>query len=125
MITRRATSCLKALRLPSQCGRSIRYARPQRRRLSSSASAPTVAPLMGQSPAAPLSSITSELDKLAPRFDVSADDIQILQSPSEFFETLKAKILKAERRIYLSTLYVGKTEHELVWQPILYHGRHD
>jgi CDP-diacylglycerol--glycerol-3-phosphate 3-phosphatidyltransferase len=27
---------------------------------------------------------------------------------------LKSKILNAKRRIYLSTLYVGKSEHELV-----------
>lgn len=69
---------------------------------------------MGQSSAAPLASITSELDKLSPRFDISADNIEILRSPSDFYQTLKTKISNAQRRIYLSTLYVGKTEHELV-----------
>ncbi|KAK3673683.1 CDP-diacylglycerol--glycerol-3-phosphate 3-phosphatidyltransferase [Recurvomyces mirabilis] len=69
---------------------------------------------MPPSPAASLASITGELDKLTPRFDVPADCIQIIQSPSEFYATLKAKIAGAKRRIYLSTLYVGKTEHELI-----------
>ncbi|KAK6391983.1 hypothetical protein LTR65_004107 [Meristemomyces frigidus] len=55
-----------------------------------------------------------ELDKLSPRFDVSADSIEIIRSPTEFYETLKAKISKAQRRVYLSTLYIGKTEHELI-----------
>jgi hypothetical protein len=30
---------------------------------------------------------------------------------------LQEKILKAQSRIYLSTLYIGKTEHELVSIP--------
>lgn len=71
---------------------------------------------MNQPPsfASPLASISTELDKLAPRFDVSADSIQILKEPSDFYETLKAKISAAKSRIYLSTLYVGKTEDELI-----------
>ncbi|EMC96891.1 hypothetical protein BAUCODRAFT_574670 [Baudoinia panamericana UAMH 10762] len=74
----------------------------------------TTAPGPAQSPASPLASITSELDKLTPRFDVSADDIEIIRSPTEFYETLKAKIATAQRRIFLSTLYVGKAEDELI-----------
>lgn len=57
---------------------------------------------------------TSELDKIAPRFEVQGSQIQILRSPSEFYEVLKTRIQSAERQIFLSTLYIGKTEHELI-----------
>lgn len=36
-----------------------------------------------------LATITTDLDKIAPRFEVQPDQIQILQSPAEFYETLK------------------------------------
>ncbi|PVI02731.1 CDP-diacylglycerol-glycerol-3-phosphate 3-phosphatidyltransferase [Periconia macrospinosa] len=61
-----------------------------------------------------LATITTDLDKIAPRFEVQSDQIEILRTPSEFYETLKDKISKAQSRIYLSTLYIGKTEHELI-----------
>jgi CDP-diacylglycerol--glycerol-3-phosphate 3-phosphatidyltransferase len=61
-----------------------------------------------------LSAFTSELDKIAPRFDIDGSQIWILSSPAEFYSTLKGKIENAERRIFLSTLYIGKAEHELV-----------
>lgn len=113
MITRRALTCLRTGRLTKPCRSKRNYGRIQRR-LSSSTGAPTATPSTPQSPAAALASITGELDKLSPRFDVSADSIEIIRSPSEFYETLKAKIAKAQRRVYLSTLYVGKAEYELV-----------
>lgn len=118
MITRRAATCLRLIKPRGSCRSLRKYGRIQRR-LSSSSSAPS-ATSTTQSPTALLASITSELDKLSPRFDVSADSIEIIRSPSEFYETLKAKISKAQRRVYLSTLYVGKTEDELVLpMPIL------
>ncbi|MCJ1476886.1 CDP-diacylglycerol--glycerol-3-phosphate 3-phosphatidyltransferase [Lambiella insularis] len=58
--------------------------------------------------------ITTQLDDLAPRIDVRADQIKILEGPSDFYEALKSKIRKAKKRIYLSTLYIGRSEHELV-----------
>ncbi|KAH0559512.1 hypothetical protein GP486_003969, partial [Trichoglossum hirsutum] len=61
-----------------------------------------------------LGGLTSELDRIAPRFDIHASQVQILQSPTEFYDTLKEKILHARSRIFLSTLYIGKTEHELI-----------
>lgn len=64
--------------------------------------------------AAALTALTSDLDHLAPRIDINADQIEILGGPTEFYETLKTKIRNAKRRIYLSTLYIGKTEHELI-----------
>ncbi|MCJ1405454.1 CDP-diacylglycerol--glycerol-3-phosphate 3-phosphatidyltransferase [Xylographa trunciseda] len=64
--------------------------------------------------AAVLSGITTELDRLAPRIELRADQIKILEGPGDFYDTLKNKIKRAKKRIYLSTLYIGKSEHELV-----------
>ncbi|KAA8625712.1 CDP-diacylglycerol-glycerol-3-phosphate 3-phosphatidyltransferase [Pyrenophora tritici-repentis] len=67
-----------------------------------------------QSQASMLATITSDLDRIAPRFEMRPEQIEIIQTPAEFYETLKSKISKAKYRIYLSTLYIGKTEHELI-----------
>ncbi|KAJ4402284.1 CDP-diacylglycerol--glycerol-3-phosphate 3-phosphatidyltransferase [Didymella pomorum] len=67
-----------------------------------------------QSQASMLATITTDLDRIAPRFEMQPDQITIIQTPAEFYETLKAKISQAQRRVYLSTLYIGKTEHELI-----------
>lgn len=67
-----------------------------------------------QSQASMLATITTDLDKIAPRFEIQPDQLRILQTPAEFYETLKSMISKAQFRIYLSTLYIGKTEHELI-----------
>lgn len=61
-----------------------------------------------------LATITTDLDKIAPRFEIQPEQIQIIKTPTEFYETLKDKISKAQHRVYLSTLYIGKTEHELI-----------
>lgn len=86
---------------------------PWRFRLrAQSTTAPVGSP---QSPyVSPLAALTSDLDRLAPRIDINADQVEILHGPKDFYETLKSKIRKAKRRIYLSTLYIGKTEHELI-----------
>ncbi|EUC42889.1 hypothetical protein COCMIDRAFT_7613 [Bipolaris oryzae ATCC 44560] len=73
-----------------------------------------MAPQVPQSQAAILATITSDLDKIAPRFEMQPERIQIIQTPAEFYQTLKDKISKAQHRIYLSTLYIGKTEHDLI-----------
>lgn len=62
----------------------------------------------------PCGAIATELDRIAPQFEIDATQVEILKSPSSFYETLKSKILSAKKRIYLSTLYVGKTENELI-----------
>jgi hypothetical protein len=36
-----------------------------------------------------LATVTSDLDKIAPRFEVQPEQIEILKTPSEFYETLK------------------------------------
>ena len=61
-----------------------------RRRYSNAS--PSPAPNTTQSPVAALGGLTSELDKLSPRFDINASQITILKDPSEFYETLKASI---------------------------------
>ena len=61
-----------------------------------------------------IAGIMTELDRLAPRIDIRADQVTILEGPSDFYETLKKKIRGAKRRIYLSTLYIGRSEHELI-----------
>ncbi|CBY01103.1 similar to CDP-diacylglycerol-glycerol-3-phosphate 3-phosphatidyltransferase [Plenodomus lingam JN3] len=73
-----------------------------------------MAPTTPQSQASMLATITTDLDKIAPRFEIEPDQLHILETPAEFYETLKSKISKAQSRIYLSTLYIGKTEHELI-----------
>ncbi|KIW09496.1 uncharacterized protein PV09_00373 [Verruconis gallopava] len=52
--------------------------------------------------------------RISPRFELESSQIQILRSPDQFYSVLKGKILKAKRRIYLSTLYIGTKEHELI-----------
>ncbi|MCJ1388367.1 CDP-diacylglycerol--glycerol-3-phosphate 3-phosphatidyltransferase [Xylographa bjoerkii] len=78
-----------------------------------SSTAPVATP-SSSTHAAVLGGITTELDRLAPRIDLRADQIKILEGPSDFYDTLKNKITRAKKRIYLSTLYIGKSEHELV-----------
>lgn len=70
----------------------------------------TSAPVNGPA----LAGIMSELDRIAPRIDIRADQVQLLDCPSQFYTTLKKKILGAKRRIYLSTLYIGRSEYEFI-----------
>jgi CDP-diacylglycerol--glycerol-3-phosphate 3-phosphatidyltransferase len=61
-----------------------------------------------------LAPFVGELDRLAPSFDINGSQIRILQSPTEFYETLKDKIRNAESRIFLSTLYIGRSEQDFI-----------
>ena len=83
-----------------------------RRKSSSQATPPASLP----SPAfgSPLTSLKRDLDSLAPRIDIHASQIRVIESPADFYSTLKTKISSARRRIYLSTLYIGTSEHELI-----------
>jgi hypothetical protein len=69
--------------------RSIRssHQMPMKRRYSNSSVAPTA---NSPSPGAALGGLNTELDKLSPRFDISSSQIEILRTPSDFYETLKA-----------------------------------
>lgn len=61
-----------------------------------------------------LSTIFQQLDAIAPRFTVKGSSINILLDPKEFYSTLKQKIASAKSRVFLSSLYVGKTQEELI-----------
>ena len=54
----------------------------------STANAPPMAPAP-QSQASMLATITTDLDRIAPRFEMQPDQITIIQTPAEFYETLK------------------------------------
>lgn len=75
--------------------------------------APTPPPT-GSSNIGALAPFVSELDRIAPSFDISGSQVTILQTPASFYKTLKTKILSAKHRIFLSTLYIGKSEQELL-----------
>ena len=61
-----------------------------------------------------LAGTTTELDRIAPRIDIRADQVKVLNGPEDFYKVLKRKIRGAKKRIFLSTLYIGKSENELV-----------
>lgn len=61
-----------------------------------------------------LVAIIHQLDAIAPRFILRSGDITILSSPDEFYTMLKTKILGAKSRVFLSSLYIGKSQHELI-----------
>ncbi|SPO06876.1 probable phosphatidylglycerophosphate synthase PEL1 [Cephalotrichum gorgonifer] len=79
---------------------------------NSSGSSPATPPHAAMTPA--LAPFVGELDRLAPSFDVQGSEITVLKTPAEFYETLKEKIRGAERRVFLATLYIGKSEQELI-----------
>lgn len=56
----------------------------------------------------------AQLDLAAPRFALAPQAVTILSAPDEFYSQLKARILGAQRRIFLATLYIGKSEDELI-----------
>ncbi|KAF5334855.1 hypothetical protein D9758_014298 [Tetrapyrgos nigripes] len=56
---------------------------------------------------------TSELSQRQPSFSVPANGVRILSQPSEFYALLLDMIKNAEKRIFLSSLYIGSGESEL------------
>jgi CDP-diacylglycerol--glycerol-3-phosphate 3-phosphatidyltransferase len=54
------------------------------------------------------------LDGIAPAVDLDASQISICDTPDEFYQLLLSMIRSATQRIFLSTLYIGKSEQELV-----------
>ncbi|KAF3056304.1 CDP-diacylglycerol-glycerol-3-phosphate 3-phosphatidyltransferase [Daldinia childiae] len=61
-----------------------------------------------------LAPFVNELDRIAPSFQIDGSQIQIIKTPTDFYETLKTRIRSAKKRIFLSTLYIGKSEKELI-----------
>ncbi|KAG5519757.1 hypothetical protein PMAC_000030 [Pneumocystis sp. 'macacae'] len=54
-----------------------------------------------------------KLNQHAQPFFLNKENVTILTEPKDFYNTLKTKILNAKKRVFLCTLYVGKTEYEL------------
>ncbi|KAK5082975.1 CDP-diacylglycerol--glycerol-3-phosphate 3-phosphatidyltransferase [Lithohypha guttulata] len=113
MFTRGAAT--KALRYCNcaKTARSSTIRTTSRRHVSSTASSVPV-PSSVAAKAHPWAGVTTQIDQVAPRFEIDASQIEIVDSPTAFYTTLKDKIKKAQKRIYLSTLYIGKTENELI-----------
>lgn len=61
-----------------------------------------------------LQSLFQQLDTLAPRFLMKSGDIEIINSPEDFYNLLKKKIESSNKRIFLSSLYIGKSQYDLV-----------
>ncbi|KAJ8589133.1 hypothetical protein M405DRAFT_792031 [Rhizopogon salebrosus TDB-379] len=56
----------------------------------------------------------SSLAQKQPSFPVASKDVHILSKPSEFYQNLLSIIRRARHRIFLSSLYIGFSEKELV-----------
>ncbi|CAI7055486.1 ASB_collapsed_G0005760.mRNA.1.CDS.1 [Saccharomyces cerevisiae] len=62
-----------------------------------------------------LNTITKSLQQnLQTCFHFQANEIDIIESPSQFYDLLKSKILSSQNRIFIASLYLGKSETELV-----------
>ena len=49
-----------------------------------------------------------------PLFTVPSSQVQLIEHPADFYRHLLTIISRAQRRIFIASLYVGKTETELV-----------
>ncbi|KAF8921004.1 hypothetical protein CPB85DRAFT_1211042 [Mucidula mucida] len=61
-----------------------------------------------------LSGLPAKLAQSQPMFQVPANDLRILAEPKEFYASLLDMIQQAQERIFLSSLYIGSGETELV-----------
>ncbi|KAI1505855.1 hypothetical protein F5X99DRAFT_415562 [Biscogniauxia marginata] len=114
MIVRGTARYCRNLRptLPHTTSPIGRYGQQCRRRYTMPASpVPTGS---SASSAGLLAPFVNELDKIAPSFKINGSQIQIIKTPADFYDTLKARIRNAKKRIFLSTLYIGKSEKELI-----------
>ena len=85
-VTRNRTNCIITPRLKSF--RTIRHGR----RIFSTTHAPlSTWQAASGSAYAPFGALTSELDKVAPRFEVQANEVTILREPEDFYEALKVR----------------------------------
>lgn len=113
-INRREQTPLGLLTTVHKCARHARLSLlPLAYATSMSTSSSTAAGLPSLHPS--IDDLTKKLDSLAPRFELQVGEITILTTPEEFYATLREKILGAKKRVYLSSLYVGKEEKELVF----------
>ncbi|RCI11314.1 hypothetical protein L249_7776 [Ophiocordyceps polyrhachis-furcata BCC 54312] len=120
LVCRRAVGCVSRARWPAVSTPSpVRvprraYIRPGPGSSSSSSSTGAATMSSSMTGMEGLALVAPELDRLAPGFDLGQDDIRILETPSDFYAALRQGIRKAQRRIFLATLYIGRSEGELV-----------
>ncbi|SGY17357.1 BQ5605_C015g07759 [Microbotryum silenes-dioicae] len=85
-----------------------------RRRPVFTATAPSHSPRRGGVARHPaFEDLSIELQDL-PEFPTRAEQVRILNEPSQFYQTLLHHISLAKHRIFIASLYVGKEEHQLV-----------
>lgn len=95
-----ARTCIRCATRRTRLSRPRIAARPQSQGRSyssagtgagagASSSSTAAAHAQGINGAGALAPFVSELDRIAPSFDIRGDQIQIIQTPSEFYETLK------------------------------------
>ncbi|KAH9904972.1 hypothetical protein F4778DRAFT_53294 [Xylariomycetidae sp. FL2044] len=111
MIVRSSIRCCQKLR-PTLTRPAIRYGKQHHRYYTMPASPASTG--SSTSSVGVMAPFVNELDKIAPSFKMDGSQIEVIRSPAEFYETLKARIRKAKKRIFLSTLYIGKSEQELI-----------
>lgn len=58
--------------------------------------------------------IKHKLSSIRARFYFQTGEISVLKSPSEFYDTLKQKILQAKERVFIASLYIGKGQDDLI-----------
>ncbi|KAI8303687.1 CDP-diacylglycerol--glycerol-3-phosphate 3-phosphatidyltransferase [Colletotrichum sp. SAR11_240] len=112
MIVRGVSRCSTKLKIPF-AQTNVTRSRPQCRQFAMPAAGAPAASSSG-SAAGMLAPFANELDKIAPSFSINGSQIRIIKTPTDFYETLKERIRSAKSRIFLSTLYIGKTEKELL-----------
>lgn len=67
----------------------------------------------GEARRASLSESVAQEQRL-PLFTVPSSHVQLIEHPADFYRHLLTIISRAQRRIFIASLYVGKTETELV-----------
>ena len=87
-----------AVRLPVAFSARSACATPSKRFMASAAPHARAAPATAVKAAVVLGSLTSELDRLAPRFEVDAAQIEIISGPADFYAALKVPSLDAPPR---------------------------
>ncbi|KAI0471534.1 hypothetical protein GGR56DRAFT_76034 [Xylariaceae sp. FL0804] len=111
MIVRGTARCCGRLRAGASRPYA-QYAKPRSRNYSIPAGSAPASSSAGSG--GMLAPFVSELDRIAPSFKIRGSQVRIIQTPADFYETLKARIRDAKKRIFLSTLYIGKSEQELI-----------
>lgn len=87
MFAQRCCRCVSRARLQSR-PTQLSVARAQVRHYATPSGG---APTQAATKAGVLAPFVTELDKLAPSIDLRGDQIQILKTPSDFYETLKVR----------------------------------